>query len=177
MQTSESLIFLIDTLTEHSQDDRKNTLLIGNPDSKIIENFVNRSIQGDRNELNEIIKLEKPYLFINDSCFYRSTRELYKSILNQFLIAYDYTANLNMLEKEVCYRIKKYNVKVLIINGFYKLFKYEKSDLKTIRILFALNQLVNELCLSMVAIGNQEAGQYLNSKTQYKYDIVELSSF
>ena len=98
--------------------------------------------------------------------YYRNIRGLYRYILDQFLIAYDYSANLSILKRDIHYRIKKFHVKILIIDNFHQIK----------RILFALNQLANELNLSIIAIGNKETVQLLNSNTQCEFNVVELSS-
>ena len=184
MQT-EILEFLMDSLDDHSYEeefytlkkyDKKHTFLIGNPDSKIIKKFVRHSVKAHQNRLNEIIKLERSYVFMHSQYdSYRNIRGLYRYILDQFLIAYDYSANLSILKRDIHYRIKKFHVKILIIDNFHKIFKHANSH-QIKRILFALSQLANELNLSIIAIGNKETIQLLNSNTQCEFNVVELSS-
>lgn len=179
---TEILEVLIDSLIkhdEHSHEDNvkpNKTLLIGNPDANLIEKFIVHSQVVHRDKQNVCIKVEKRYLFINDSVLLRrhTVKALYMAILDQFFLAYDYSDNLAILKKGISYRIKRLHVKILIINDFHRLLK--GSDFKTKRILFAINQLASDLNLSIIGIGNQESLQYLNSNTPCEFDVVELSS-
>lgn len=178
---AKNILDLLDDLLNQPIRIRPQSLLIvGEPNigkTTIIRKFVERHPQTNiEDQFNKIIEVRKHHLLI-DAPIGADEKKLYIAILEQFLVAFKHTSPAIQLKHQVVHLFIKFHIRMLIIDEIHNFLT--GTPLKQREIMNVLKNLSNELNLSIVGVGAQEAVQILYSDQQHasRFDVAELTTW
>jgi len=152
-------------------------LLVGesnNGKTTIIKEFYKKHyLISDRDPISGFLDVSKPVILV-ESPPKAEEKALYFALLDDFGAPYRHTDSAAKLRSQLLYLMRKFNVKVLVIDEIHNLLSGSMTNQR--EVMNALKYLSNVLNISIVGVGTKDAVRVLHTDPQHasRFDVVEL---